>query len=86
LENKAMHDDPSEFDRLDALMQAHPPAQGAADLPARIMGKIGKLPPAAAVWRYQVVQWLAAGVGIFFTLGRLLSYIFSAWLSIELAG
>lgn len=81
-----MHDDPSEFDRLDALISVHPPNGAPADLPVRVMRKIAHLPRTTAIWHLQAIQWLAAGVGILFTLGRLLSYIFSAWLSIELAG
>ncbi len=81
-----MHDDPIEFDRLDALLAAHPPASGPADFAAAVMQRISTAQPRIPLWEHPAIQWIAASIGLFFTLGRLLGYIFSAWLSIQLAG
>ena len=81
-----MYDDPADFAKLDTLINAHPPTEGPADLQTRVMQSIADIPPTTTLWYLQALQWLAAGVGILFTLGRLFGYIFSAWISIELAG
>ena len=81
-----MHDNPAEFDRLDQLIDAHPPADGSADLTERVLQRIATRSPQTPIWQHQLMPWLAAAIGLFFTLGRLLGYIFSAWLSTQLAG
>jgi len=81
-----MHDTDSEFDRLDRLMGTHPPPAGTADFPKRVMHRLAGRTPVLPIWQYPIVQWLATAAGLWFVLGRLLGYIFSAWLSIQLAG
>jgi hypothetical protein len=81
-----MHDHSVEFNRLDQLIKAHPPAAGSADLAERVMQQLTTSSPQTPIWQHQLMPWLAAAIGLFFTLGRLLGFIFSAWLSTQLAG
>ena len=81
-----MSDNRCEFDGLDRLMTAHPPSSGPADFPERLMRQIASVSALPPLWQSPTIQWLAAAAGLIFTLGRLLAYIFSAWLSVQLAG
>jgi hypothetical protein len=81
-----MHDDDYEFERLDRLIGANPPPSGTQDFPELVMRNLTGRSQILPIWQYPLVQWLATGTGLLFALGRLLGYIFSAWLSIQLAG
>lgn len=81
-----MHESDPEFHRLDALMTAYPPASVPEGFAERAMQRVEAETPAVPVWERPWVQWLAASLGLALTLGRLLTYIFSAWLAVELAG
>ena len=81
-----MHDPHAKFDRLDQLMNSLPPYSGPAEFPSLVMRRLTTRSQVRSLWQYPLIQWLATGIGLFFTLGRLVSYIFSAWLSIQLAG
>ncbi|MGD8590470.1 MAG: hypothetical protein PVG22_16730 [Chromatiales bacterium] len=81
-----MHDPHLEFEHLDRLMNSHPPPAAPEGFPELVMRSLHDRSQRMPIWQHPVVQWLAAGVGLWFTLGRLLGYIFSAWFSIQLAG
>lgn len=81
-----MHKTDSEFDELDALMNNHPISHVPEGFPGHVMQRIDMQAPWTMLWDRPWVQWAVAGIGLAFTLGRVLSYIFSAWLAVELAG
>ena len=81
-----MHDPDTEFEQLDHLIISHPPSSGPAHFPEWVMHHLAERSQHLPLWQYPMLQWLAAFTGLLFTLGRLLGYIFSAWLSIQLAG
>ena len=81
-----MHDPDSEFEQLDRLISTHPPSSGPVNFSDLVMQKLDEHSQLLPIWQYPVVQWLATTAGLLFALGRLLGYIFSAWLSVQLAG
>jgi hypothetical protein len=81
-----LHHPDNEFERLDRLINSHPPSSGPMNFSALVMQKLDERSQILPIWQYPVVQWLATTVGLLFALGRLLGYIFSAWISIQLAG
>ena len=76
----------SEFDELDALINDHCITHVPEGFSGRVMQHIEMQIPAIMLWEHPWIQWVAAGIGLAFALGRLVGYIFSAWLAIELAG
>jgi len=75
-----------EFDRLDSLINDHHTINVPAGFSKRVMKDIELQSLWVKLWERPWVQWAAASIGLAFAMGRLLNYIFSAWLTIELAG
>ncbi|MEA3277340.1 MAG: hypothetical protein U9Q81_19075 [Pseudomonadota bacterium] len=81
-----MNEQDPDLAALDALIEAHPPDNAPAGFPERVMGLVASEPLVRPFWQRDWVQWLAAGVGLALTLGRLVGYILSVWLAVEVAG
>jgi hypothetical protein len=79
-----MHD--PRFQHLDALLQRCSPPPPPADFPRRVMRRIAITPLPAPLWVRPWAQWLAASLGLVLAAGRLLGYVFSAWLATGQAG
>lgn len=81
-----MHDPDNEFERLDRLIGSYLPSNGPVDFPELLMRKLDDRSQLLPILQYPILQWFAASAGLLFARGRLLGYIFSAWLSVQLAG
>ena len=75
-----------EFDQLDSIINDHPPVKVTEGFTERVMQAVELQRPWVSLWDRPWVQMAATAIGLSFALWRLLSYIFSAWLAIELAG
>jgi len=75
-----------ELESLDSLIKEHSATIVPEDFSKRVMKHIEIQPLLVRLWERPWVQWAAASIGLAFAMARLLNYIFSAWLAIELAG
>jgi len=75
-----------EFDSLDLLIKDHSATIVPEGFSKRIMKHIETQSRFVGLWDHPWAQWAAASIGLAFAMGRLLNYIFSTWLAIELAG
>jgi hypothetical protein len=81
-----MHESDTEYEQLDRLLRSHPSFSAPPHFSERVMQRLADHSQLLPIWQYPVVQWFATATGLMFALSRLLAYIFSAWLSIQLAG
>lgn len=73
-------------DPLDRLIRIHPPQGPAPGLSGRIMERIRTETIAPPLWQAVWIQRLAAGLGLALALYRVLGYLLSAWIAVEIAG
>lgn len=74
------------FSLLDELMVNHRLATPSKDFARQVMQRVNKEMPRMPIWEQDWFQWLATAVGLAFAVGRLVSYILSAWAVVELSG
>ena len=80
------HQSEPKLERLDTLIESHPPAPPPLGFAARVMGHLARELHPVPFWQRPWVQWLATTLGLVLALGRLVGYILSAWLAVEVAG
>ena len=73
-------------DPLDRLIRAHPPQGPAPWLATRVMARVRDKTIAPPAWQTPWLQRLAAGVGLALALTKLVTYVLSAWIVVEIAG